>query len=55
MRCLVRTRELPKKCPKCGKRLKKEKCQCGHVVCQEESNQEKAWMRRSYDEVPYFW
>lgn len=26
MKCLLPVKELPKKCPKCGKRLKSEKC-----------------------------
>ena len=56
MRCNIKVKELPHNCPKCGKKLKSEKCVCGHKVCQEETNEEKAWMRRmSYGEVPYFW
>lgn len=41
MRCLLNVKELPKKCPKCGKRLKSEKCTCGHTICQEPDNHEK--------------
>ena len=56
MRCNLSVKELPDKCPKCGKKLKSEKCSCGHKVCQEETNTEKAWLRRmSYGDVPYFW
>jgi predicted amidophosphoribosyltransferase len=56
MRCNLKVKELPHKCPKCGSKLKSEKCKCGHKVCQEETNEEKAWMRRmSYGEVPFFW
>ena len=52
MRCILKVKELPHNCPKCGKKLKSEKCQCGHKVCQEETNEEKAWMRRmSYGET----
>lgn len=52
MRCNVKIRELPDKCPKCGLRLHTEKCKCGHKVCQEETNEEKAWLRRrSYGET----
>lgn len=49
MRCILKVKELPHNCPKCGKKLKSEKCQCGHTVCQEETNEEKAWMRRMSD------
>lgn len=37
MRSLLSIKELPKKCPKCGKRLKSKKCICGHTItaCQE--------------------
>ena len=56
MRCNVKVKELPDKCPKCGTKLKSEKCKCGHKIWQEETSEEKAWMRRmSYGEVPYFW
>lgn len=41
MRCLLNVKELPKKCPKCGKHLKSEKCTCGHKICQEPDNHEK--------------
>ena len=51
MRCNIKVKELLHNCPKCGKKLKSEKCQCGHQVCQEETNEEKAWLRRmSYGE-----
>ena len=49
MRCILKVKELPHNCPKCGKKLKSEKCVCGHKVCQEETNEEKAWMRRMLD------
>ena len=56
MRCNLSVKELPDKCPKCGKKLKSEKCSCGHMVCQEKTNTEKAWMNKmSYGDVPYFW
>lgn len=45
MRCNLKCKELPKTCPKCGSRLKKEKCKCGHTVCQEKTNTEKRWER----------
>ena len=32
MRSLLSIKELPKKCPKCGKRLKSKKCICGHTI-----------------------
>ena len=52
MRCNVKNKQLPHNCPKCGKKLKSEKCVCGHQVCQEDTNEEKAWMRRmSYGET----
>ena len=55
MRCYTQNKQLPHNCPKCGKKLKSEKCRCGHKVCQEETNEEKAWMRRmDYCEVPSF-
>lgn len=51
MRCNIKNKQLPHKCPKCGKKLNSTKCKCGHTVCQEETNEEKAWMRRmSYGE-----
>lgn len=40
MRCILKIKELPNKCPKCGKRLKSEKCTCGHKVCPEEFERE---------------
>ena len=56
MRCNLKVKELPHNCPKCGRKLKLEKCKCGHVIHQEETNAEKAWMRcMSYSEVPFFW
>lgn len=54
MRCNLNCRELPKTCPKCGQRLKKEKCKCGHTVCQEKTNQEKAWERRLFYGVSWW-
>ncbi len=56
MRCNIRAKELPHKCPKCGVKLKSDKCKCGHKVCQEDTNEEKVWLKRmaSYV-VPYFW
>ena len=51
MKCLLSIRELPKKCPKCGKRLKSEKCTCGHTVCQEPDNHEKGLYDARYDYV----
>ena len=51
MRCNIKNKQLPSKCPKCGKKLKSEKCVCGHTVCQEETNQEKLWNKMtSYGE-----
>lgn len=56
MRCNFKAKQLPHKCPKCGAKLKTEKCKCGHQVCQEKTNEEKAWEQRmSYGEVPFFW
>lgn len=49
MRCNLKTTQLPNKCPKCGAKLKTEKCRCGHTVVQEKTNLEKAWMRRMSD------
>lgn len=49
MRCLLNVKELPKKCPKCGKRLKSEKCTCGHTICQEPDNHEKKLFKGAYD------
>ena len=46
MRCNIKVRELPHKCPKCGNKLKNEKCKCGHSVVQEKTNEEKAFFRR---------
>lgn len=55
MRCNLSVKELPDKCPKCGVKLKSEKCKCGHVVCQEKTNEEKEYDRRlSYGEFPFF-
>lgn len=52
MRCNIKNKQLPHKCPKCGNKLKSEKCKCGHQVCQEQTNYEKAWMRQmSYGEA----
>ena len=52
MRCNIKNKQLPHNCPKCGKKLKSEKCVCGHQICQEETKEEKAWMRRmSYGET----
>ena len=51
MRCNIKVKELPKKCPKCGSKLKDEKCKCGHSVTQKKTNEEEAWFRRmSYGE-----
>ena len=51
MRCNIKTRELPHKCPKCGAKLTSEKCKCGHILVQEKDNFEKEWERRmSYGE-----
>lgn len=51
MKCNLKTRELPHKCPKCGANLKSEKCKCGHILVQEKDNLEKEWERRmSYGE-----
>ena len=36
MRCNIKNKQLPAKCPKCRNKLKSEKCKCGHQVCQEE-------------------
>jgi predicted amidophosphoribosyltransferase len=55
MRCNIKVKELPDKCPKCGKKLKSEKCSCGHKVCQEETNQEKAWLRADYVNFGFGW
>lgn len=49
MRCNIKTRQLPNKCPMCGSKLKTEKCKCGHKVSQEKTNEEKAWMSRMAD------
>lgn len=49
MRCNLKTTQLPSKCPKCGAKLKTEKCKCGHVVVQEKTNWEKAWLRGMSD------
>lgn len=46
MRCNLKTTQLPSKCPKCGAKLKTEKCKCGHKVCQEKTNEEKAFFSR---------
>lgn len=45
MRCNIKCKELPKRCPKCNSKLKGEKCKCGHVICQEKTNDEKRWER----------
>jgi len=51
MRCNIKVKELPNKCPKCGSKLKTEKCKCGHTVTQKNTNLEEAWFRRmSYGE-----
>ena len=56
MRCNIKVKELPKKCPKCGHKLKTEKCKCGHSVTQEKTNEEEAWFRRmSYGESLFGW
>ena len=39
MRCNLKVKELPHNCPKCGRKLKLEKCKCGHVIHQEETKQ----------------
>lgn len=49
MKCRLPIKELPKKCPKCGKRLKSEKCTCGYTVCQEPDNWEKGLYGKRYD------
>lgn len=55
MRCNIHNKQLPHNCPKCGSKLKSEKCKCGHVVCQEKTNEEKEYDRRlSYGEFPFF-
>lgn len=46
MKCNIKIKELPKKCPKCGNRIKREKCKCGHYIKQEDTAEEKAWFRR---------
>ena len=48
MRCNIRVKELPRKCPKCGNKIKKEKCKCGHCVTQKKTNEEEAWLQRAY-------
>ena len=51
MRCNIKVKELPKKCPKCGNKIKNEKCKCGHFVSQKKTNLEEAWFKRvSYGE-----
>jgi predicted amidophosphoribosyltransferase len=55
MRCNIKVKELPAKCPKCGIKLKTEKCKCGHTVTQKNTNLEEAWFRRmSYGETLFF-
>ena len=46
---LLQIQSLVKKCPKCGNRIKKQKCKCGHVIYQEPTNEEKAMMKRMVD------
>lgn len=53
MRCNLKCKELPKKCPKCNKKLKSEKCTCGHRITQEETNEEKEYFRRLCKSI--FW
>lgn len=48
MKCLLRVKEIPKKCPKCGKHLKSEKCICGHTICQEPDKYEKKLYTQCY-------
>ena len=54
MRCNLKNKELPKKCPKCNKKLKSEKCTCGHYVIQEETNEEKRYMRMLFYGETFF-
>lgn len=53
MRCNLKTTQLPHKCPKCGAKLKTEKCKCGHRVVQEKTNLEKAFFSRMSDYSSY--
>ena len=55
MRCYLKCKELPKKCPKCKKKLKSEKCTCGHHITQEKTNEEKEYMRRLTYGFPSLW
>ena len=51
MRCNLKNKELPKRCPKCNKKLKSEKCICGHTVFQKETNEEIRYFKRLCNSV----
>ena len=45
MRCNIKVKELPRKCPKCGNKIKKEKFKCGHCVTQKKLMKKKLGSR----------